>query len=88
MVFALAQGPTGAAFDAVVDGARLWFQWGGEAYRDEETGSRWTFDGRALEGPLAGRSLRALPARTAFWFSYRSAFPQVTVAGIDAPGEG
>lgn len=87
VVFALAQGHTGAEFDAVLDGRRLRFQWDGEAYRDEETGSRWSFDGHALEGPLAGQSLRALPARTAFWFSYCSALPQVTVAGVDAPNE-
>ena len=84
VVFSSAHGPTGAAFDSVADGQRLTFDAEGDAYRDRETGSLWTLSGQAVAGPLEGRRLAPLPTRTAYWFSYRSAFPHVTVADVAA----
>ena len=73
----------GAAFDPRVDGRLLTFVLEDGAFVDTETGSRWNRSGLAVEGPLAASQLVALPARTTFWFSIRSAFPMVTVAGVD-----
>jgi hypothetical protein len=41
--------------------------------RDVKTGSIWNASGRAIAGPMAGRSLDQLPAFNAFWFAW-SAF--------------
>ena len=84
MVFSSANGPTGNAFDprldaALAEGERLTFRFADGAYTDEQTGSLWSLGGRATAGPLAGAQLTPLPVRTTFWFSYRSAFPNVVV---------
>ncbi len=87
VVFIDAQALFGVAFDPTVDGRVLRFRSDDGAYVDAETGSSWDGGGRAVNGPLAGAQLRQLPSRTAFWFSYLSAFPEVTVAGVDTPLE-
>ena len=84
VVFSSANGPTGNAFDprldaALAEGERLTFRFADGAYTDEQTGSLWSLGGRATAGPLAGAQLTPLPVRTTFWFSYRSAFPNVVV---------
>ncbi len=88
VVFTSADGPTGAAFDPVVDGQRLTFDVAEDGFRDRETGTEWTFAGRATDGALQGRQLTPLPTRTAYWFSYRSAFPDVTIAEPEPAGAG
>lgn len=51
-----------------------------DSMRDRETGSRWRVsDGVALEGPLAGTKLARAPAYPAFWFGWRSFFPDTTI---------
>ena len=45
---------------------------------DIETGSTWSLFGEAIEGELAGKSLKSLPTRRAFWFSIA-----ITVPGIE-----
>ena len=69
---------TAAAFDPVVDGVALQFRQvsaaNGPRMSDLETGTLWDpITGRALEGTLAGRTLRRLPSHYEFWFSW-SAF--------------
>lgn len=83
VVFIDAENRNGAAFDPILDGRPHTWRWDGTAFVDEETGTRWDRSGRAVEGPLVGRQLNALPSRSAFWFSYLSAFPEATVAGVD-----
>ncbi|MGH2722716.1 MAG: DUF3179 domain-containing protein [Actinomycetota bacterium] len=46
---------------------------------DEETHSRWDLFGRAVEGPLRGAQLRALPAVDHFWFSWAAFFPDTEI---------
>jgi hypothetical protein len=46
---------------------------------DTETGSRWDVFGRAVEGPLRGQRLRALPAVDHFWFSWAAFFPDTEI---------
>ena len=48
------------------------------AITDAETGTIWSLFGEAIEGELAGASLKALPTRRAFWFSIA-----ITVPGIE-----
>ena len=77
VVFSLDRGRSGAAYLATVDGQPLTFQFAGDVYTDDETSSRWSFNGLALEGPLKGTKLKRLPTRRAFWFSIASALPGV-----------
>jgi hypothetical protein len=44
-----------------LDGRTLTFRATGDAFEDRETRSRWTLDGRAVAGPLAGRRLTSVP---------------------------
>lgn len=48
---------------------------GGASLRDRETGSTWSFAGRALAGPLEGAELPALPSRRGLWFALAAALP-------------
>lgn len=59
-------GFTMAAFRPVTGGAELRFHRRDGAFVDEGTGSRWTIEGVAVEGPLAGA--RVEPVR---WFAVR-----------------
>ena len=71
-------GETAVAFDARIDGQALNFAVDGiGVWTDLETGSRWTLDGVAIDGPLAGRSLAPHPdAYVAFWFAWRHFQPE------------
>ena len=46
---------------------------------DSETGSEWDFSGKAVSGPLAGRSLRRLTALSDYWFDWKAYHPDTTV---------
>ncbi len=46
-----------SAYSRDVGGDLLTFRWGSDDIFDVETGTRWTVDGLAVEGPLAGRRL-------------------------------
>jgi hypothetical protein len=51
----------------------------GTAFYDRETGSRWTIEGRADAGPLAGRSLVRFEMVLGEWYSWSSFFPDTTI---------
>jgi hypothetical protein len=46
---------------------------------DSETGSQWDFSGKAVTGPLAGRSLRKLPSLSDYWFDWKAYHPDTSV---------
>jgi hypothetical protein len=73
-------GTTGA-FVAMIDERPLTFAASGDDFRDAETGSRWNVFGLALEGPLAGRRLDAIPHVDTFWFAWAAFRPTTAVAG-------
>ncbi len=50
---------------------------------DAETGSEWDFSGKALSGPLAGRTLRKVKALKEYWFDWKIYQPATAVY---APG--
>jgi len=59
-------GFTMSAFAADVDGRKLTFAREDGGFLDRQTGSRWTIEGRAIEGPLQGAALAPVP-----WFFVR-----------------
>jgi hypothetical protein len=73
---------TGVAFDPVIDGQRLTFTSPIiDLFVDNETGTTWTLQGDATEGPLAGSELSLLPHRNEFWFAFAAFFPDAEVYG-------
>jgi len=55
---------------------------------DRETGSRWGIEGRALEGPQKGKTLRWLPSLRCRWFAWAADYPHTGVysaSGTSAP---
>jgi hypothetical protein len=51
---------------------------------DTETGSEWDFTGRAVSGPLAGRSLRKIEVLSDYWFDWRTYNPKTAVYTLGA----
>jgi len=43
---------------------------------DQETGSRWSIVGRAVSGPLKGRTLRWLPGVMVKWYAWAAEYPK------------
>jgi hypothetical protein len=72
-----------AVFSPVVEGRTLTFEAAGDGFRDRETGSRWNLLGHAVQGPLAGKRLRAIPHVDAFWFAWAAFYPDASLR--DAP---
>ena len=77
---------SGAAFDPRVEEEGLGFRVAGFARRDlllqDERGTIWRRSGgeaRALAGPLAGRSLAAIPVEATTWEAWRAAHPGTTL---------
>jgi hypothetical protein len=48
---------------------------------DKETGTKWNFDGKAVEGSMKGKSLTRLPLDEGFWFSRVAFHPDTQVYG-------
>ena len=77
---------TAVAWGRRVDGRTLTFRADGDRMVDAETGSAWEpLSGRAVSGPMAGRTLSAVPATTGFWHAWKSHHPDTRVLG--APPE-
>lgn len=63
------------AHDPVVDGETLTFTATDDGgFVDDQTSSRWSIAGVALEGELAGTQLGALQHRNEFWFAWQAFF--------------
>jgi hypothetical protein len=58
-----------------VDGKTLSFAYDGDAFLDEQTGSRWSVTGDAFAGPLAGRQLERVAHLDTFWFAWAAYEP-------------
>ena len=84
VVISQEDGPSGVAFDRRVDDQTLSFEVDGGRLVDEETGSRWTRGGEAVDGPLEGARLDALPVRSSFWFAFVASFPETDVFDPEA----
>ncbi len=69
-------GQTGAYIPAGPDGEVLTFSVAGNGvWTDAETGSSWSINGRAIDGPLAGARLTAIPHVDTFWFAWATYRP-------------
>jgi hypothetical protein len=70
-----------AAYRRDVAGRTLTFQQrsGGEIV-DRETGSRWTMEGRAVSGPLAGTQLGRVRSLMSEWYGWRASYPDTSLA--------
>ena len=68
------------AFRRALEGRTLTFELVEEgAMRDVETGSTWSFEGRATAGELAGSELELLVADSPFWFAWAVFRPDTRV---------
>lgn len=67
------------AFDRVVDDQILEFTYSEEKIMDKQTGSMWDFDGKAISGPLAGKSLDQIPYDPGFWFEWVAFHPSTEI---------
>ncbi len=61
---------TMSAFHRAVDDQVLTFERSGDHFRDQETGSLWTIEGRAVSGSLAGRHLIPLRWQYVRWHAW------------------
>lgn len=85
-IFFLAGSETLTAVSRELDGQTLTLEWrknlqGKFAFYDKETGTRWNIEGKAEEGPLAGKELRRLDSHMSQWYGWVSYFPQTTIYG-------
>ena len=72
-------GQSGVFVASAADGTALTFRRNGNEFVDDETGSTWNVLGRAVEGPLAGEQLEAVPLVDTFWFSWSTYQPDHTL---------
>ncbi len=71
---------TAMAFRPLLDTERLTFTVAQGRITDDQTGSAWTVDGYAVDGPLAGKRLSAkAEAFVAFWFAWPEFYPEVRI---------
>lgn len=81
---------TACAFSRLLDGQTLTFEArkrgdGKIAFYDRETGSRWSIEGKADEGPLAGKSLERLENHLSQWYGWAAYYPETSLYGRDDP---
>jgi len=69
------------AFERVVDGKILDFEFSDGKILDLQTGSEWNYDGHAISGEYKGQSLNRLTSNPGFWFEWVAFHPQTEVFG-------
>lgn len=84
----LAVGPDGKsvrAFEAAIPGQQAapdFYRDPSGSIMDSSTGSRWNFQGCAIEGPAGGQCLKQMAAIRDYWFDWRNYHPSTTVFGL------
>ena len=75
------------AFDPVVDGQVLEFSYNKKEqnFVDSQTGSLWSFDGKAFGGQMKGKQLTRLPFDEGFWFEWVAFHPKTELYKGDGP---
>lgn len=71
---------TAVAFSSVLDGHKLTFIADSDGpetapYKDQETGTRWTLAGRAVDGKLSGKALKWADSIQCHWYAWSSEYP-------------
>ncbi len=69
------------AFAPLVNGASLHFAYRNGEFVDQETGSRWSYDGVVISGPLKGQGLQRYVLSTSFWFAWAAFYPGTSLYG-------
>ena len=73
-------GRSAMAFQPAAGGQPLTLEVVNDTIRDQETGSVWTEDGRAVSGPLVGEHLPMVDsAFVAFWFAWAGFYPETEI---------
>ena len=78
------------AFEAMHDGQALTFTLAGRekngvlVYQDDQTGTYWSFDGIAVDGPLSGARLPRLMSFRVFWFAWYALYPDAELRLLPA----
>ena len=67
------------AFDRTVNGETLDFSSVDGVIVDLQTDSKWTYDGLAISGPMAGTTLQRLSIHPGFWFEWVAFHPDTLV---------
>ncbi|MDP1697677.1 MAG: DUF3179 domain-containing protein [Xanthomonadaceae bacterium] len=73
--------PAAAVFIARHGDQELTFVKESDAFRDQQTGSHWNLLGHAIDGPLAGQRLQALPGGIHFAFAWLAFKPDSEIYG-------
>ncbi len=80
------------AFDARIEGTSIELirLTDGSGWADVGTGSRWNFQGEAIEGPLRGRKLAPIYVLKDYWFDWKAYHPdtELYLLGEPRPGRG
>ena len=66
-------------FERTVNGEDLSFEFDGEFFVDEQTGSRWTVFGQAISGALSGHSLTPVVHDNTLWFAWAAFRPDTRI---------
>jgi len=77
---------TAVAFSSRLDGRELTLEADAISpetapFKDQETGSRWTLAGRAVDGELRGKELRWIPSIQCRWYAWSAEYPKTRVHG-------
>jgi hypothetical protein len=71
------------AFEASLNGTTLSLfvknEPAGETFLDVNTGSEFDFTGKAVSGPLTGKTLQRIPVLKDYWFDWKNYHPQTEV---------
>lgn len=78
-------GQTGV-FESVLDGQELTFEASDNGFKDRQTQSTWNVLGQAIDGPLSGKRLTAVPHVDTFWFAWAAFQPQTRIFDSSAAG--
>jgi len=55
------------------------------AFYDDETGTRWSLEGRGEQGPLAGKMLSRIDNHLSQWYGWVAYFPDTSIYGRTGP---
>jgi hypothetical protein len=66
-------------FSRIVNGETLTFTAAGDGFFDDNTGTRWSVTGDAVDGPLKGEQLESVPHLDTFWFAWSTYQPDTTL---------
>lgn len=69
------------AFERVIDGKTLDFEYTDGKILDSQTNSEWNYDGLSISGKHQGKQLQRMPIEPGFWFSWVAFHPETLVFG-------